>query len=391
MTRSRRSRTAIVATQLTTTLLAAGIAGCALDNTEYRVKSTTYQGGAAQWQALFREGKEDLRADRLGLAIDKLQAALAKQPGSIEIMNAVGVAYDRIGRHELAQIYFERALALAPDSVQTLNNLGYSLSLQGKHEAAVRYLQRAALRTGDPSINEVVTRNYRIAMNKLRVASAHRKPPLQLQASLAARIDCPTHPIWIERTSARIHTLITRPSPDARAAVAKLSGGRANGDARRSCLAAVRDTLIVLPPISEMARPMQASVSWARPPAPVASPRIPVEKRQMASKRATRGDVPVIEISNGAGRRKLAARMRRYFRSTGKPVSRLTNARSFSHDRTVIFYRKGHAGTAKRLADLLPVPVKILPTDGTAIDVRLRLGSDVLEFDKNVLMKEYKV
>jgi len=386
--RNERSKARNIARQITTTLLAAGLVGCALDTTAYRTKSTTHQGGAEPWQTLFRDGKEDLRADRLGLAIDKLQAALAKQPRSVEIMNAVGVAYDRLGRHDLAQVYFDRALAIEPDSRQTLNNLGYSLTLQGKLDEAVGHLQRAALRAGDPATDEVVTRNYRIAMNKLRVASARRKPPISPQASLAAKINCPGNPIWIERTSARVHTLITQPTAEARAAVAKLSSTYTRSDSAQSCLAALRDTLAVLPPVSEMTEPMRANAILAKPPVPAAAPRIPVEKTSVAS---VAGIASFVEVSNGAGRRKLAARVRAYFRSTGQRIERLTNARNFNFDKTVIFYRKGHSSAAKRLADLLPVPVQLLPDNGQSVDVRVRLGSDVLEFDKNVLMKEHRV
>ena len=127
-------------------------------------------------------------------------------------------------------------------------------------------------------------------------------------------------------------------------------------------------------------------------PVPVAAPRPPVQQASMGSKRVvTGGNAPIVEVSNGAGRNKLAARMRRYIESTGQRVGRLTNDASFGHGKTVIFYRKGHAGTAKRLADLLPIPVRLLEAEGQAVDVRIRLGGDVLDFDSNVLMKEQRV
>ena len=380
-----------IATKVTVTLLAASLVGCAFDSTAYRSKATTHQGSTAQWRTLFSEGKEDLRANRLGLAIDKLQAALAKRPDSIEVMNAVGVAYDRLGRHELAQIYFERALAIAPDSLQTLNNFGYSLSLQGKHEEAVAFLQRAALRVSEPDVSDVVTRNYRIAMNKLRVASARRKPAIARQASMSEKINCAANAIWIERTAARVHTLVTKPSPEARAALAKLSDHGTNADRDGSCLAGLRETLVVLPPISETVQPVPASAIRYEEPVPAAAPRIPVEKASLGSRSAGKATPSVIEVSNGAGRRHLAARMRGYFESTGQRVVRLTNARHFNYADTVIFYREGHVETARRLADLLPVPVTMRQTDVQVTDVRVRLGSDVLEFDNNSLMNEQGV
>jgi Tfp pilus assembly protein PilF len=389
MKRNKRSKAGRIAGTVTTTLLAASIVGCAVEDTAFRSKSTTRIGGTGHWQTLFVEGKEDLHENRLGLAIDKLQAALAKRPKSIEVINAVGVAYDRLGRHELGEMYFERALALAPNSLQTLNNLGYSLSQQGRHEEAVTYLQRAALRTSEASVSAVVSRNYRVAMNKLRVASARRKSPMARQASLAANADCTANAIWIERTTTRVHTLITKPSPAARVALAKLSGAQRDHNTKRACLAALRDTLIVLPPISEITEPMQVSVVQKDAPAHVA--RTPLKEASKDLKRANTGNGPVIEVSNGAGRNKLAARMRRYIEATGQRVGRLTNDSNFGRDKTIIFYRKGHTGTAKRLADLLPIPVKLLEATGQTVDIRVRLGSDVLDFDRNVLMKEHKV
>lgn len=374
MKNSKPLKSRVLAGPMATTLLAAGLTGCALDVTDFRTKSTTYQGSAIKWQTLFAEGKEDLRAERLGLAIDKLQAALAKKPTSVEIMNAVGVAYDRLGRHELAQVYFERALALAPESVQSLNNLGYSLSLQGRYDEAIGYLQRAALRPGDSAISDIVTRNYRIAVNQLRVASARRKVIVAQHAARTVSHSCSSHSIWIERTAARIHTLITKPSPAARAALAKLSDGQRNVPSTQSCMSALRDTLTVMPPISESTKPMRVAAI-----------------RTGVSHQTTMPRPSSIEVSNGAGRRHLAARMRVYFGSVGQDVARLSNARNFNFSKTVIFYRKGHADAARRVADLLPFRVKIQQVREQDADVRVRLGHDVLEFDKNELMKNRKV
>jgi len=374
MKRTTVSKSRVIAGHITTALLAASLTGCALDNTAFRVKSTTLLGGTAQWQALFAEGKEDLRADRLGLAIDKLQAALAKKPNSVEIMNAVGVAYDRLGRHELAQVYFERALALAPDSTQTLNNIGYSLSLQGKYEEAVSYLQRAALRPGETAFSDIVTRNYRIAVNKLRVASARNQPPAPQQAATVGASPCPSNSIWIERTTARVHTLITKPSPEARAALARLSDGQRNANPAQSCIAALRDTLTVMPPISETTAPLRVAVL-----------KTGVSRPVMAR------EASGIEVSNGAGRRHLAARMRTYFGTVGQRVVRLSNARHFKFSTTVIFYRKGHADTARRIAGLMPFHVRLQEARQLTNDIQVRLGHDALEFDTNILMKKEKV
>ena len=55
----------------------------------------------------------------------------------------MGATYDRLGRYDAAERYYNQALALQPGSAQTLNNLGYSYLLQGRYDLAAVYLRNA--------------------------------------------------------------------------------------------------------------------------------------------------------------------------------------------------------------------------------------------------------
>jgi hypothetical protein len=92
---------------------------------------------------------------------------------------------------------------------------------------------------------------------------------------------------------------------------------------------------------------------------------------------------PVIEVSNGAGRRAMAARVREYLRNYGEHPQRLTNAKSFYHAETVVLFKPGFENKAQEIADLMPgeVATRTDPSLGRS-DVRLRLGRDLIALDQ---------
>lgn len=93
-----------------------------------------------------------------------------------------------------------------------------------------------------------------------------------------------------------------------------------------------------------------------------------------------------LEVSNGAGRRHVAARMARYLLFQGFPAARLTNADRFSYRRSILFYRPGFEAAARRLSESLPAPVPVVEQPDQRDDVRLRLGGDLLELDRSFLI-----
>lgn len=76
------------------------------------------------------------------------------------LYNALGVAYDMLGDHSAAQVYYREGLALAPNNLQIANNYGLSLALIGEHGAAIAMLERAAQ---DPAATARVRQNLALA------------------------------------------------------------------------------------------------------------------------------------------------------------------------------------------------------------------------------------
>src|SRR5690606_585113 len=89
------------------------------------------------------------------------------------------------------------------------------------------------------------------------------------------------------------------------------------------------------------------------------------------------------EVSNGAGMSRLATRTARRLTQMGAAVARVTNYRSFGQQRTEIHHRDGHAESAKRLGERLPVDAKLVSVEGLRgdVDVRLVVGRDMVAGD----------
>ena len=99
-------------------------------------------------------GMARLAQDDVHGAVAALQTAVALDPGSAAALSTVGVAYDRLGRHDDARQALQAARELSPHDVYTLNNLGVSYRLSGDYEPAAEALQDAiALGSDDPAVH----------------------------------------------------------------------------------------------------------------------------------------------------------------------------------------------------------------------------------------------
>lgn len=174
------------------------LAGCAgLDLARFEPRSVIPEGYAAKGSAsgLYEQGKRQLQAGHAALAIDSFRRASRAQPDSVDALNGLAVAYDRIGRYDLSRRYYEAALGRDPTSAMLLHNFGYSLALQGKRDEG-RALIEKALASGDPR----VLAHGRTNLAALGAAATPPAAPVVAAAPVTR---------WIERTSETVQTLIT--------------------------------------------------------------------------------------------------------------------------------------------------------------------------------------
>jgi hypothetical protein len=321
----------------------------------------------------FARGKAHYAEGNFGLALQSFQAAIAANGDSVETLNAIAATYDQLGRYDIATMYYKRAMEIDPKSAQTLNNMGYSLVMQRRYDEALRYFQLA--RAGDDGQPATVGANVKLAQDLIakerqQEAAPAAQPGLPLQIAQAAPEESP---VWVERTAPGVHTLVTRPEPetlmrivqqDVDPRLAHVSGG-----VLPTALVAGGEVRAALPPVAPAAQP--AVLRAPLPPA--AKPARPLPTL-------------AIEVSNGAGREGMARRFREYLAQRGFDNMRLTNDASFANRKTVVFYRQGYLSAAQALVQHLPQAVPLVRADTQAVQVRLRLGGDYLDFDRRRLL-----
>lgn len=117
------------------------------------------------------EGRALLAAANPVQAVAAFRTALARDPASVAALNGLAIAYDRLGRADLARQHFEQALALEPAAADIAYNLGWSLVKAGQHRDAIAPLQRAAAGP-DQRIGNAARRALAMVAARLEAGSA---------------------------------------------------------------------------------------------------------------------------------------------------------------------------------------------------------------------------
>ncbi len=422
--------------QLATVIALSGpflLGGCAVDGS---VAGSGAGGGqqavAAAPESPHALGMYHFAAGQFGLAVKHFRTAMKRSPNSVKSMNGLAAAYDRLGRFDLAEKFYQLALAEDPESTQTLNNLGYSYWLQGRYDLAYVYLDDAEKRDREDPV---------ILANRERVSQALAAPAVPVQTAAAPKEvqdtgpEMPAQKMWVSRTSAAVQTLVTQPSVEFIDAVSEsgLDPKIAYAPMPTRTLGSPREHLAnPLLPASAMAdlaaedasvwpadqiaslpvdRPLEAAepiadtVAMAAPLVPVQvaaldtdslpvdaagavdSPLMPDQGDDAASESlsAVLQINPMIEVSNGAGRRHMAARMRQFLKDRDLNVQRITNAAHFAHMQSTIYYKEGWRVYAMGLAGLFPADVRLVAVRNQWMDIRMELGGDLLNFDAELI------
>ena len=111
------------------------------------------------------------------LALAHLEIAVSKNSSDARIYNALGVAHDLAGRHDLAQEDYRKGLALAPDQMSLRNNLGLSQALSGDFAGGIA------------TLSDLVSRPGATARNRQNLALVYGLAGDDVHAALVARTD----------------------------------------------------------------------------------------------------------------------------------------------------------------------------------------------------------
>ncbi|HLZ66526.1 MAG TPA: tetratricopeptide repeat protein [Aliidongia sp.] len=352
---------------------------CTEDPTFRPISSAADQPLSAS-QRTYQEGKDHLQAGRNGLAIVYFERSLAADPSSVAALNALGVAYDRLHKYAVAQEFYTRALQLDQTSADTWNNMAVSLRLAGAPEAARKFLAEAM---------KLAPANRTINANKTEFDEPQPGPKAIVTASFsepASDEEDMARP-RLQRAGLREYDL-TLPG-GAHASFERVGGNIL----ARSLLVDAELTPATLPAdpgsVVPLAAPrIKVNVTPLPPPvvqvAALEAAVDPIAPTPSLAPASTTSPHPQIELSNGVGRRGMAARMRAFLEAHGVVVAKIDDARPFNRVTTVVTYQQGWADEATALARLLPHPASIELDQAIGSNIRIVLGRDLSAFDQQM-------
>lgn len=140
-------------------LAGAAVAGCTPKLAIRPVGGSTLAAVAAPSERVI-EGRTQLAMGNAGLAIESFRRALTDDPGNIDAFAGLAMAYEKLGRFDVAAQQIERALALAPNDTGLLARLAANREAEGRPDLATairkELAQRAATeRAGMPTTAEI--------------------------------------------------------------------------------------------------------------------------------------------------------------------------------------------------------------------------------------------
>jgi type IV pilus assembly protein PilF len=133
------ARIARAASLLLIGVAAFALAACSSTSSNTRKKE---KGDASNYN--MQLGMAYLNQGDLGLAKEKLDRALAENPGDPNVHSAMAMLQDRLGHPEQADKEFKAALNLGPRSPDVLNNYAVYLCRTGRTDEGVKTFEEAA-------------------------------------------------------------------------------------------------------------------------------------------------------------------------------------------------------------------------------------------------------
>jgi tetratricopeptide (TPR) repeat protein len=347
-------------------------------------------------------------------AIEEFKAALELDPKNVKSYNGLGVSYDALGDYDRAVESYTAALKIDEKLDYVLNNLGYSYLLQGRFDLAIENFKKAldldsgnALYRNNLGLAYAKNGLYNAAFAEFKKTGSEAESHYNIaqlyyrqglykeaqdhfeQASVLKASDPE-----IERGLKASGTLaqITakseeRPEKVAKATVPAEEEQRAPYDEGRAySIPNEALEIIKVPEVAEVgliekhdSAPIQNDAHPALPPA-VSAIKIHEGAREEAAKileakplklydetqalklvSVQNADIEKeptrrikMEVSNGNGVRRMAKDVGDYLSGNGFVLYYLSNAGSFSHEVTKIYYAKGYLREAYVLAQKLP-------------------------------------
>lgn len=374
----------------------------------------------------YDRGKHYVALGDYGLAIEAFNFALAKDSKSVPALNGLAVAYDRIGRGDVAQSLLAKAFELDPRSPSTLNNLAYLHLSHGEKDEAAIYFARAkeALAVAPPSEASVKLETVVDNNSALVVPQTSANTPVQVRLSEqgpAATRTVASSGRNLETDSAQAMLVHAKPSsgapsaemPETRAPLVEpvttsqlvesqtwnleVSGREPRlippftSDSRGNANLAPRPAPQISaaadhqPDQAGKALPIGAGIAPPVATEPLGARVVGIKTTAPIVSARTFPPEVTVRIANLTNRHNMAHRFQHYFDALGVPVHHLVNESTTERRQSAIYYSRGQEKTAEALARLLPISVRTIGLSNDFGVIELMLAPDLEPFDRSLV------
>lgn len=337
------------------------------------------------------------------LALNVLEDVILTDPTHVKAYNAMGVIYDILGEFPSAVEAYKRALRLNPNLAYVQNNLGYSYILQRDFDSAINAF-KAAIRLDDD--NERYHNNLGLAYAK---KGLHHQA---LEEFMAGKDEAKAHYKMAQVLSqmheydrAEIHFFMSsRLSSNMQQAETGSTAVDALTESEERHAAGNADRQLPRGPNRVEVVEKGKKKYWFKidtessPTSQDDNFETDVSKNDIWELKDLKNEIEkqysprevTVEISNGNGVRRMAARVGNYLKKKGIKVTRLTNAEHFNFGDTMIYYHWDHLQEAFKIAREIPGyqnMEKLNRSGPKSVKIKVRIGKDLVPYDE--LFKEH--
>ncbi len=333
-------------------------------------------------------------------AIAEFTKAIDNDRGYCKAYNAIAMSHDALKHCELAYKSYEQARQCDPQEAYIYNNYGCSSLLCGNYEHGLELLRKAAQLSQD---NLRIKNNIKLAqMFTEREIKPEQQPAQEASEALAMTPSMP--PAEEAVTTEPAVSLVTEPANTAFETAPSEAAATVIADIPVSDIAETgteaplqtevlepitlhREQSKTIPPLPAVETEQINQVTAQKLPSSVQNSimigNLVIQETSETNEKAAASNETqkVIEVSNGNGITGMAGKSANYFRDHGFIVGRLTNAKDFHFQESIIYYKEGYFEVAKELARITPGMQNMEKVDSfgrPSIGVRILLGRDLV-------------
>jgi tetratricopeptide (TPR) repeat protein len=328
----------------------------------------------------YKLGRYYQKQGKYSKAIDEFSKALKNDSNFCKAYNGIAMSYDALRSCEMAHETYDLAIECAPQEAYLYNNYACSSLLCGEYQKGISLLTKAGNLSEDNnriknnlkfahSIYDQISNPGSIGTKEVRVAQVD-----QLRISLPEDRDLKSASIPIHEISRLDAKEAATPNIDVSELVNADSNEKKNNIQIVEINSRVENENV-------LKRDIASSVDFESPIGKIVPDRTKKVVAQKYLRHSVNFSTGAIEVSNGNGVIGMAGRSADYFRGLGFTVGRITNAKDFQFEESVILYREGHLQLAKELATVLPGAQNIEKAgsfERATIGVKILLGKDMV-------------